>query len=70
MTKKLFLKDAFVVFTMASGKKCALMGTLELMVEDKVGKALRLATEEERHEMEGLMEADMRHWQSVKLQEM
>jgi hypothetical protein len=68
--KKVFLKDAAAVFTLSNGKKCALMGTLELMVEDVVGKALRLANEEERHEMEDLMDADMRHWQAVEQQTM
>lgn len=70
MSKKLFLKDAFVVFTLSSGKKCGLMATLECMVEDKVGKSLRLATSEEQTEMDALMEADMHHWQQVELQTM
>ena len=65
MEKNLFLKDAFAVFTLTNGKKGALMGNLELMVEDIAGKRMRLANEEERHEIEGLMEADMRHWEQV-----
>lgn len=70
MQKNLFLKDAFAVFTLSNGKKGALMGNLDLMVEDVHGKALRLANSEEQREIEGLMEKDMRHWQQVELQTM
>lgn len=68
--KKVFLKDAAVVFTLANGKKVALMSNLDVMVEDVVGKALRLATSEEEREAEHLMEEDCQFWQQVELQEM